>query len=131
MTETLQHDTGRTGLGEASGLFAIRLATGLVQGLALYLLYLAADSRVWPETQPVVFGALALAAGYVPVVATLGIERDTGRVLNVNGDTAAAATATALGADVVVLVTAVGGGWPHTDSASSRAMPSGSLTTSA
>jgi acetylglutamate kinase len=50
-----------------------------------------------------------LGAGYVPVVATLGIERATGRVLNVNGDTAAAATAAALGADVVILVTAVGG----------------------
>ena len=75
MTETLQHDTGRTGLGGASALFAIRLATGLVQGLALYLLYLAADSRVWPETQPVVFGALALAAGYVPVVVLAGVGR--------------------------------------------------------
>lgn len=77
MTETLQHDTGRTGLGGASALFAIRLATGLVQGLALYLLYLAADSRVWPETQPVVFGALALATGYVPVVVLAGVGRVT------------------------------------------------------
>lgn len=68
MTDTTQQDTGRTGLVGASGLFAIRLATGLVQGLALYLLYLAGDSHVWPETQPVWFGALALAAGYVPVV---------------------------------------------------------------
>jgi acetylglutamate kinase len=50
-----------------------------------------------------------LAAGYVPVVATLGLEAAAGRVLNVNGDTAAAAVAAALGADVVVLVTAVGG----------------------
>ncbi|GAW40705.1 hypothetical protein SH203_01105 [Brevundimonas sp. SH203] len=67
MTETLHQDTGRTGLGGASGLFAIRLATGLVQGLALYLLYLAADGRTWPATQPALFGALALAAGYGPV----------------------------------------------------------------
>lgn len=68
MTETTHQDTGRTGLGGTSGLFAIRLATGLVQGLALYLLYLAADKNVWPETQPALFGALALAAGYGPVV---------------------------------------------------------------
>lgn len=68
MTETTHQDTGRTGLGGASGLFTIRLATGLVQGLALYLLYLAADKNAWPETQPAMFGALALAAGYGPVV---------------------------------------------------------------
>lgn len=68
MTETTHQDTGRTGLGGASGLFAIRLTTGLVQGLALYLLYLAADKNAWPETQPAMFGALALAAGYGPVV---------------------------------------------------------------
>lgn len=55
-------------------------------------------------------GLLALvAAGYVPVVATLGIDVAAGRVLNVNGDTAAAAIAAALPASVVVLVTAVGG----------------------
>ena len=50
-----------------------------------------------------------LGAGCVPVVATLGIERRTGRVLNINGDTAAAAIAAALSAKLVVLVTAVGG----------------------
>lgn len=50
-----------------------------------------------------------LDAGCVPVVATLGIEPSTGRVLNINGDTAAAAVASALPATLVVLVTAVGG----------------------
>ena len=50
-----------------------------------------------------------LGAGYVPVIATLGLDAAAGRVLNVNGDTAAAAVAAAIGADVVVLVTAVGG----------------------
>jgi acetylglutamate kinase len=50
-----------------------------------------------------------LGAGYVPVIATLGLDAAAGRVLNVNGDTAAAAVAAAVGADVVVLVTAVGG----------------------
>ena len=50
-----------------------------------------------------------LAAGCVPVVATLGIDRAAGRVLNINGDTAAAAVASALSASLVLLVTAVGG----------------------
>ncbi len=50
-----------------------------------------------------------LAAGCVPVVATLGIDRAAGRVLNINGDTAAAAVAWALSARLVLLVTAVGG----------------------
>lgn len=50
-----------------------------------------------------------LGAGYVPVVATLGLDAAAGRVLNVNGDTAAAAVAAAVAADVVILVTAVGG----------------------
>lgn len=48
-------------------------------------------------------------AGCVPVVATLGLEPATGRVLNINGDTAAAAVARALPASLVLLVTAVGG----------------------
>ena len=75
MTETTHQDTGRTGLGGASGLFAIRLATGLVQGLALYLLYLAADSHAWPANQPALFGALALATGYGPAVILAGAGR--------------------------------------------------------
>jgi len=50
-----------------------------------------------------------LQAGYVPVVATLGLDAAAGRILNVNGDTAAAAVAAAVRADVVILVTAVGG----------------------
>ncbi len=49
------------------------------------------------------------AAGHVPVIATLGLEPSTGRVLNINGDTAAAAVARALPAAQVMLVTAVGG----------------------
>ena len=55
-------------------------------------------------------GLMALCdAGYVPVVATLGIDAAAGRVLNVNGDSAAAAVAKALPAALVVLVTGVGG----------------------
>ena len=68
MTDQTHHDTGRIALGGSTGLAVGRLATGLVQGVALYLLYLAADGRVWPATQPALFGALALAMGYGPVV---------------------------------------------------------------
>jgi acetylglutamate kinase len=57
-----------------------------------------------------VAGLVALLdAGLVPVVATLGVQRDTGRLLNVNGDSAAAAVAAAMGAGLVILVTGVGG----------------------
>jgi acetylglutamate kinase len=49
------------------------------------------------------------ALGLVPVVATLGVEAAAGRVLNVNGDTAAAEVARALRCDALLLVSAVGG----------------------
>ncbi len=55
-------------------------------------------------------GLLALLdVGCVPVIATLGVERQSGRLLNVNGDSAAAAVAAATGAGLVILVTGVGG----------------------
>ena len=75
MTDQTHPRTGRLDLGDARGLFVVRLATGLIQGLALYLLYLAADIRFWPETQPAVFGALTLAVGYGPVVVLAGAGR--------------------------------------------------------
>jgi acetylglutamate kinase len=58
--------------------------------------------------------------GVVPVVATLGVEPQTGRVLNVNGDSAAAAAAAATRADLLLLVTAVGAVRRSVDDASSR-----------
>jgi acetylglutamate kinase len=66
-------------------------------------------------------GLMALCdAGYVPVVATLGIDAAAGRVLNVNGDSAAAAVAKALPAALVVLVTGVGGVFRDRHDASTR-----------
>ena len=50
----------------------------------------------------------ALAGGRVPVVAPLGLD-DGGTVLNVNADDAAAAIATALGADELVFLSDVPG----------------------
>ncbi|OJX68366.1 MAG: acetylglutamate kinase [Micrococcales bacterium 73-13] len=74
----------------------------------------------------------ALDAGRVPVVSTVAREQGTGRLLNVNADSAAAAIATALGAAKLVVLTDVAGlyaDWPdtasliaHIDAAALRAM---------
>jgi hypothetical protein len=76
-------DTGRSGLGGERRLFAARLITGLLQGLALYALYFAGEHGLWPRTQPAAFGALALAAGYAPVVVLAGVGRLSGRTLTI------------------------------------------------
>ncbi|MBQ1703149.1 MAG: acetylglutamate kinase, partial [Oscillospiraceae bacterium] len=49
-----------------------------------------------------------LEKGYIPVISTLGCDRE-GNVYNINGDTAAAAIAGALGAKRFVLMTDVAG----------------------
>lgn len=49
-----------------------------------------------------------LAAGVVPVMGTLGAD-ERGRVFNINADTTAVSLAKALGADALLLVTAIGG----------------------
>jgi len=51
---------------------------------------------------------LLLAHGHIPVIASLGVTK-TGEVLNINADTIAAALASNLGADRVVLVSDVDG----------------------
>ena len=48
-------------------------------------------------------------AKLVPVIATLGVDPAAGRPLNINADTTAARLAQALHADLLLLVTAVGG----------------------
>ena len=90
----LTHDTGRSGLGGERRLFAARLITGLIQGVALYALYFAGEHGLWPRTQPATFGALALAAGYAPVVVLAGVGRLSPRTLAIW--TAAAALVLAL-----------------------------------
>ena len=49
-------------------LFAARLAIGLTQGLALYLLYSAYDDKVWPATQGLVFAPALLVWLFIPTV---------------------------------------------------------------
>ena len=90
----LTHDTGRSGLGGERRLFAARLITGLIQGVTLYALYFAGEHGLWPRTQPAIFGALALAAGYAPVVVLAGVGRLSPRTLAIW--TAAAALVLAL-----------------------------------
>ncbi len=46
--------------------------------------------------------------GVVPVIATLGVEADSGRVFNINADTTVVQIAKALKADLLLLTTAVG-----------------------
>ena len=53
---------------------AIRLGIGLLQGLALSLLYLAARDHTWPATEKLLFAPLVLVTALVPVIllASLG-----------------------------------------------------------
>ncbi|TPH17648.1 acetylglutamate kinase [Litorilituus lipolyticus] len=46
--------------------------------------------------------------GLVPVIATLGVEEDSGRIFNINADTTVVQIARALKADLLLLTTAVG-----------------------
>lgn len=52
---------------------AIRLGTGLLQGLALFLLHQAQEAKVWPATQPLAFAPLVLVALFTPFVVLAGI----------------------------------------------------------
>jgi len=49
-------------------LFTSRLAIGLVQGLALYLLYRAYDTKTWPGTNGLVFEPLTLVLLFIPTL---------------------------------------------------------------
>ncbi|MDE3117188.1 MAG: DUF4153 domain-containing protein, partial [Pseudomonadota bacterium] len=67
----MSDDEDAAGAG-VRGLGATRLVIGLVQGVALYLLYRAGDSHLWPSGQPMVFAALALVLGFVPLIVIEG-----------------------------------------------------------
>jgi len=54
-------------------IFMARLLIGLIQGLALYLLYYAYDHKAWPATDPRLFAPLALVFLYLPLLALQGI----------------------------------------------------------
>jgi hypothetical protein len=56
----------------ARPLAAFRLIVGVAQGLALYLLYSAFDSKVWPATHGQLFAPLLLLALFLPPIAIVG-----------------------------------------------------------
>jgi acetylglutamate kinase len=59
------------------------------------------------------------ALGVVPVIATLGVD-ESAQVLNINADTTVAAVASTLGADLLLLITKVGGVFKDVDDKSTR-----------
>jgi hypothetical protein len=60
---------------------AIRLVVGVLQGIALYLLYTASESGSWPATNGFVFAPLFLTALLVPVIVLTGAADMRGRTL--------------------------------------------------
>jgi hypothetical protein len=57
----------------ASAVPWLRLGIGLVQGLALLILYQAADDKTWPATDGLVFGPLVTVAAAVPLLVISGL----------------------------------------------------------
>lgn len=52
---------------------AVRLGTGLLQGITLFWLHHAEDAKVWPATQPMTFAPLVLVALFAPFVVLAGV----------------------------------------------------------
>jgi hypothetical protein len=50
-----------------------RLATGLAQGAALYLLYRVGESGAWPASQALVFAPLLMIAWFIPLILLVGL----------------------------------------------------------
>ncbi len=61
-----------------------------------------------------------LSADLVPVIATLGVEAESGRVFNINADTTVVQIARALKADLLLLTTAVGAIYHDLDNPETR-----------
>ena len=78
MTETTEA-TGRDSLGGTTSplLGPIRIGIGLLQGLGLYWLQSSADNdvKVWPATEPLLFGPLLLVVAFLPLVLLAGVGR--------------------------------------------------------
>ncbi len=78
MTETTEA-TGRDSLGGTTSplLGPIRIGIGLLQGLGLYGLQRSADGEIklWPATEPLLFGPLLLVVAFLPLVLLAGVGR--------------------------------------------------------
>ncbi|SED89921.1 acetylglutamate kinase [Ruania alba] len=101
--------------GEDGGLFAARKRQAVVDGEPVDVGLVGDVIEVHPRAVQDL-----LDAGRIPVISTIAPDMDNpGDVLNVNADTAAAALATALGAQKLVVLTDVEGlyaNWPDTSS---------------
>ncbi len=100
--------------GDEYGLFTGVRRGAIVDGAEVDLGLVGDVTTVNPEAV-----LLEIAAGRIPVVATVAIEQGTGGLLNVNADSAAASLAVALGAAKLVVLTDVAGlysDWPNRDS---------------
>ncbi len=98
--------------GEDAGLFRARRRTVTVDGEDVDLGLVGDVVEVQPEAIKDL-----IQAGRIPVVASVAPD-ETGKVLNVNADTAASALAVALGADKLVMLTDVEGlyrDWPNSE----------------
>jgi acetylglutamate kinase len=98
--------------GEDGGLFTAERRSAVVDGEEIDLGQVGDVVEVEPSTVTAL-----LDAGRIPVVATVARGRD-GLSYNVNADTAAAALATALGAEKLIVLTDVAGlyaDWPNSD----------------
>ena len=61
-----------------------------------------------------------LAADLIPVIATLGVDANSGRIFNINADTAVVTLAEAMQADLLLLTTSIGGVFEDIDDPESR-----------
>ena len=108
-----QHGALAVGLsGEDAGLFTAARTGAIVDGEEVDLGLVGEVVDVRPETVRDL-----IEAGRIPVVSSVAPDLD-GEVLNVNADTAAAALATALGAEKLIVLTDVEGlyvDWPASD----------------
>lgn len=57
----------------AQSLFVLRLVIGLLQGIALYFLYLAVEEKIWPATNGLVFAPMLIVSLFVPLIAIQAI----------------------------------------------------------
>jgi len=78
-----------TSLRDLPAVPVARLATGLAQGLALCLLYSAAEAERWPATHGLVFAPLLLVACFVPIIVLNGVGNMRPRSLLIWAGTAA------------------------------------------
>ena len=82
-----------TSMGDIPAVPMARLATGVAQGVALCLLFSAAEAEWWPATRPLVFAPLLVIAWFVPVIVLNGLGNMRGRSLLIWAAAAAAVLA--------------------------------------